>query len=227
MYSNKFDRTISTGISFSTGALPFGTGHKVTPVSVSNHSSFDSNLLPPFIDGSSDPPPSEDGFALPFGYNPVPVTTIDPLYDEIFNLGEQSMCPSHFKKQRDHSDKTFIELSHELDSIRASLDRDFPIETLKGYQDFDKAKEWDTFHVGIVSNEFRCSKAYTGLCDPKGEISKKYFWKFQYGFQILMMNYWLSLPESHLFWTDGFSKSLIESMENRIYRRKKEGDNRK
>lgn len=73
------------------GAMPLGSGNKVTGIS-REQSQKNDNLFPPFKCFAPETLPESD-FALPLGYNPVPIYSIGENIDDLFNKGMKYLCP--------------------------------------------------------------------------------------------------------------------------------------
>ena len=84
-YSSDYDRTIQSGIAHMMGIYPQGTGYNTSTTT-------EKIINPPFNHDKSSIKFS-DNFALPGGYNPVPIRVRDKATDTVFMKNEEVTCP--------------------------------------------------------------------------------------------------------------------------------------
>lgn len=186
-----------SAFSFAMGLFPPGKGPETTP----STSTVEEKLkiqLPPWKELNPSLIPSNKD-ALPRGVLPVPVISIDPLYDDMFNKGMDHTCPAAFKRSIALANKNLESNSKLFDaSLKKDLEKDFPLKDY--YPAFAEAKqEWNLYSIGKISDEFKCYKGQMGEFPDK---THDFSWKFKYSFGIYMAEYSYTDPIITKLWTD-------------------------
>jgi len=119
VYSSDTDRTILSATGHMMGMFPYGTGLNITGLS-SNNSKI---LLPPYNYKSkeADSLIQQTNFALPQGFNPVPIHVKDASTDTLFMKKMKKACPWGHTLQKLSYGRLSLDLDRFIDSIGDEL----------------------------------------------------------------------------------------------------------
>ena len=212
IYSTQAERTMLSAYSLAMGLLPPGVGPETTPDTAAVEDKLKIQL-PPWkgVDPSLIP---NDKKALPHGALPVPVVSVNPIYDTIFNKGMDHICPGAYKKQQKITEQNMKDHSTIFDeTFKVDLDKNgFKLEDY--YPDIAKVNnQWDLTTMGYITDELKAYYNYMGQYPPN---AGDFAWKLKYTFGIYMIEWDYTDDNTLKLWTDGMSKRIIAELDERI-----------